>query len=68
MEIRFYTKAELAHEVLPHISVTSAENRLMIWIKRNPDLMAALERTGYSKYQKYFTASQVRLIAEALVL
>jgi len=68
MEIRYYTKGELAHAVLPHISQASAVNRLMIWINRCTPLVEQLHQLGYNKNQKYFTPAQVRAIAEALVL
>ena len=68
MEIRFYTKGEMAAEVLPHISKASAGNRLMFWINHNPQLLQELKNLGYNKNQKYFTPPQVKAIVERLVL
>ena len=68
MEIRFYTKGEMAAEVLPNISKASAVNRLMFWINHNPQLLQELKNLGYNKNQKYFTPPQVKAIVERLVL
>lgn len=68
MENRCYTKAELASYMLPHITPHSAVYRLMSWINRSPELVKRLESVGYSKHQKYFTPTQVKLIADALVI
>ena len=68
MENRCYSKAELATYMLPHISVHAAVNRLMSWINLSPELVKQLESTGYRKRQRHFTSTQVKLIADALVI
>ncbi len=64
----YITKTELAQLFLPHIEPHSALNRMMIWIKRNPELMAELHTMGYRPRQKYFTTQQREAIERALVL
>ena len=68
MEIRPYSKSELAQAYAPELGVgnNSALNRLSVWINRNPELLQALERSGYTKNQRLFTSYQVRLIFEYL--
>lgn len=68
MEIRPYTKSELAMAYAPDLSPTnhSALNRLMSWIKGNRKLLEKLQESGYRTNQHYFTSLQVRLIFEYL--
>lgn len=68
MEIRPYSKSELAQMYAPELGAgtNSALNRLSVWINRNPELLQALERSGYTKNQRLFTSYQVRLIFEYL--
>ena len=66
MEIKSYTKKELALAYSPNLTMVSALNRLAIWITGNEDLLSALQRSGYSKNQRIFTSYQVRLIFEFL--
>ena len=62
MEIKSYTKKELALAYSPNLTMVSALNRLATWITGNEDLLSALQRSGYSKNQRIFTSYQVRLI------
>lgn len=43
-----------------------ATNRLGRWIKRNPQLYASLQQCHVSKYAKYWSCHQVKLIVEYL--
>jgi hypothetical protein len=60
--VRPMSKSELAMAYAPNLTTQAAVNRLMDWIHRNPELMGALERSGYRKQQKLLTSYQVRLI------
>lgn len=62
MQIRSYSKKELALAYAPELSVASAVNRLASWIRLNAGLSHALERTGYRRTQRAFTPRQVGLI------
>lgn len=64
----YITKRDLAVQFLPNIDPRSATNRLMIWIKRDPQLMQHLRSLGYRTNQKYFTPEQRVAIEEALCL
>ena len=68
MEIRPYTKSELALAYAPDLSPLnhSALNRLMSWIKGNRKLYEELVEAGYRTNQHYFTSLQVRFIFEYL--
>ena len=61
-QVRPMSKSELAMAYAPNLTPQSAVNRLMDWIRRNPELMEALDRTGYCKHQKLLTSLQVRII------
>ena len=61
-QVRPMSKSELALAYAPNLTPQSAVNRLMDWIHRNPELMGALDRSGYRKQQKMLTSYQVRLI------
>ena len=65
-KIRPLSKSELAMAYAPNLTVQGAVNRLMQWIRHNPELAEALERTGYRKTQKLFTSLQVRTIVSYL--
>lgn len=65
-QIRPMSKAELAMAYAPNLTQQGAVKRLMEWIRHNPELAEALERTGYSKTQKLFTSLQVRTIVSYL--
>ncbi|MBR1682001.1 MAG: DUF4248 domain-containing protein [Bacteroidaceae bacterium] len=64
--VRPMSKAELAMAYAPHLTPGGAVNRLMAWIRHNPELAEALLRTGYRKHQKLLTSLQVRTICSYL--
>ena len=66
MIIRAMSKAEIAAAYAPCLTPHGAVNRLMAWIRHNPELTEMLERSGYRKQQKLFTSYQVRLIFDYL--
>jgi len=59
MDLRSYTKQELALLYFPDSSPVVASAHLMRWIKRNPDLLRKLYESGYSDRHKEFTPMQV---------
>lgn len=66
MQIRSYSKSELAQAYAPHLTVHGAVNRLMAWIKLNAPLYEALKQHGYVDNRRLFTVRQVALIFEYL--
>ena len=62
MDLRSYTKQELALLYFPDSSPVVASAHLMRWIQRNPDLMKKLYQSGYGKNHKEFTPMQVSYI------
>jgi hypothetical protein len=66
MKFRFYSKQELAMLYFPDSDPHAAVMKLMLWIRRNKELTAALETTHMSRYAKVFTPKQVKLIVEYL--
>lgn len=64
--IRPMSKSELAMAYAPNLTTQGAVNRLMEWIRYNPDLTEALLRSGYRKSQKLLTSLQVRTIISYL--
>ena len=66
MEIRTYSKKELAIAYAPNISMVAALNRLALWLKTNHQLWDELLQTGYRTTQRYFNSRQVRLIFDHL--
>ena len=60
--VRSMSKSELAMAYAPNLTTQGAVNRLMDWIRHNPELTEALLRTGYRKSQKLLTSLQVRII------
>lgn len=66
MKVQPYSKKELALAYAPNISMSGALNRLAAWIKHNPQLVSALQQTGYTSNQRVFTSKQVELIFEYL--
>lgn len=66
MELKIYSKRELAMAYAPDITAGAAVNRLMQWISLNRSLHRALTETGYHKSQKLFSIRQVSLIFEHL--
>lgn len=59
MDIRSYSKQELALLYFPDSSPVVASAHLMRWIQRIPDLMEKLYESGYGKNHKEFTPMQV---------
>lgn len=62
IEIKSYTKGELAHMYNPTMCYVSAVRTLRKWIERNEKLREALSDTGYIPSQHTFTPKQVELI------
>jgi hypothetical protein len=62
MDIRSYTKQELALLYFPDSSPVVASAHLMRWICRNPDLLKKLHESGYDKNSKEFTPMQISYI------
>ena len=60
--VRSMSKSELAMAYAPNLTTQGAVNRLMDWIRHNPELTEALLRTGYRKSQKLLTSLQVRIV------
>lgn len=65
-QVRPMSKTELAMAYAPCLTQQGAVNRLMYWIHHNPELVEALERTGYRRTQKLLTSLQVRTIISYL--
>lgn len=59
MDLRSYTKQELALLYFPDATPAVASAHLMRWIQRIPDLLQKLAATGYGKNCKEFTPMQV---------
>lgn len=66
MRPRPMSKSRLSRLYAPELKPKSALNRLAAWIRRNPDLVAALGETFYNPKQQMLSARQVRLIFEYL--
>ena len=62
MDLRSYTKQELALLYFPDSSPVVASAHLMRWICRNPDLLKKLHESGYDKNSKEFTPMQISYI------
>ena len=62
MDIRSYTKQELALLYFPDSSPVVASDHLMRWIFHNPDLLKKLQESGYDKNSKEFTPMQISYI------
>ena len=62
MNIRSYTKQELALLYFPDSSPVVASAHLMLWIQRNPDLLQKLRESGSGKNSKEFTPMQISYI------
>lgn len=65
-KVRPMSKMELAMLYAPNLTPQGAVNRLMDWIRHNPELTESLLRTGYRKSQKLLTSLQVRIIFDYL--
>lgn len=57
-------KGDLALMYFPNTTRSAALRRLLRWIDKCQPLQDALAATGYKPQQRWFTARQVRLIAE----
>lgn len=66
MDLRSYTKQELALLYFPDSDPRTATRHLMRWINRNPTLQQELKATGYYPNSKYFTTRQVCTILDYL--
>lgn len=66
MEIKSYSKKELALAYAQELSISGARQRLAFMMNRNPGLMEQLSLTGYRKEQRVLSAMQVKLIFEYL--
>ena len=66
MNIRPYTKKELALAYAPELSVQGARNRLHQWLHFNKQLMADLRAANYQDKQRVFTSRQVQIILDYL--
>lgn len=62
IEIKSYTKGELAHLYNPTMCYVSAVRTLRKWIERNKRLKEALSTSGYIPSQHSFTPKQTELI------
>lgn len=62
MQLKPYSKRELATAYAPELAVHSALNRLNVWIRLNRPLYEALRQSGYNDRQRIFTVKQVELI------
>ena len=59
-----YGHQELALLYFPNILPASASTQLSRWIRRDPELLSALEAIGYRKGRRVYTPLQVRVIVE----
>lgn len=67
IKIRACGKSELALLYFPTANSShTAVNHLMAWVKRIPELVEGLQKQGYRKTAKYFTAREVQLIVDFL--
>jgi hypothetical protein len=65
--IKTYSKSELATLYFPECSSQhAAVNRLTRWINQCTPLLERLERRGYKKTSKWYSAREVRLIVKYL--
>ena len=62
IEIKRYTKKELALLYFPNSSPVTARKHLIRWIMRNPKLMEELYAANYSLSDQYLTKEQVEII------
>ncbi len=66
MEIKSYSKQELAMLYFPDLNPHAAVSRLRRWIRKNPTLCQALARSKTGKNAKFYSKAQVELIVEYL--
>ena len=62
MQIRSYSKKELAVAYAPDLSYSGARKRLHYWLHLNEPLMAELRAAQYHDSQRLLTARQVEII------
>ncbi len=62
MEIRSYSKQELAMLYFPKSAPSVSLKRLNRWINRNPQLVAELNTSNTGKNAKYWSRHQVERI------
>ena len=65
-EIRVYGHTELAMLYFPGIQAKSASSQLSLWIRRDEDLLADLQKAGYKKGQRMYTPRQVAILVDHL--
>ena len=65
-KIRAYGKSELALLYFPDADPHVAANRLTSWIKRCHELHKKMGSCNISRFAKFYSAEQVRLIIEYL--
>ena len=63
---RAYNKRDLAAMYFPDSAPRTAVNLLTRWVKRCPDLIEGLRRTGYHNDAKSYSRRQVELIIRYL--
>lgn len=61
---RVYGHQELALLYFPNILPASASTQFTRWIRRDPDLLAALQAAGYRKGIRIYTPLQVRILVD----
>ena len=66
MNLRSYTKAELAQLYSPHSEAPAALQTLYRWMRRNESLMVELAAVGYNKYRHSFLKQEVEIIVKYL--
>ena len=66
MTIKSYPKSELAQLYFPDSDAHVATNHLTSWIRRCPELTAALAGCYQSRHAKFYSAQAVRHIVEFL--
>lgn len=66
MQIKSYSKSQVAQAYFPCATSGAALNLLASWIRRNRQLSEALAATGYRSTQRILSSRQVALIFEFL--
>lgn len=64
--MRSISHKELAMRYFPHSTPAAASAHLTAWIRRCPELVNALAKTGYRSHQKDLTPLQYRAITDYL--
>ena len=55
------SKSELALRYMPHVQAASARRMMRVWIEKNPEFKAALERAGYTDKAVILTPAQIQI-------